>query len=100
VAKTKMCYKGNNVLTQKQKTKIIEDYKLHKGDTGSAEVQVALLTEEIKRLVRHLKNHAKDNHSRRGLLKMVSKRKNLLDYLKRESVKRYNSVAKKLGLKK
>lgn len=88
------------MLTQKQKTKIIEGYKLHKGDTGSAEVQVALLSEEIKRLVKHLKNHAKDNHSRRGLLKMVSKRKNLLDYLKRESAKRYNTVAKKLGLKK
>jgi small subunit ribosomal protein S15 len=88
------------MLTQKQKTKIIEGYKLHKSDTGSAEVQAALLTEEIKRLVKHLKTHAKDNHSRRGLLKMVSKRKNLLDYLKRESSKRYNSTIKKLGLKK
>ena len=88
------------MLTQKQKTKIIGNYKLHGKDTGSAEVQVALLTEEIKRLVKHLKKHAKDNHSRSGLLKMVSKRKRLLDYLNRESEKRYSSVIKKLGLKK
>ena len=88
------------MLATKQKTKIIESYKLHKGDTGSAEVQIALLSEEIKRLVKHLKTHAKDNHSRRGLLKMVSKRKNLLDYLKRESSRRYNSIVKKVGLKK
>lgn len=88
------------MLTQKQKTKIIGSYKLHRKDTGSAEVQVALLTEEIKRLVKHLKKHAKDNHSRSGLLKMVSKRKRLLDYLNRESEKRYSSVIKKLGLKK
>ena len=88
------------MLTQKQKTKIIGVYKLHGKDTGSAEVQVALLTEEIKRLVKHLKKHAKDNHSRSGLLKMVSKRKRLLDYLNRESEKRYSSVIKKLGLKK
>ncbi len=88
------------MLTPKQKTKIIEDIKLHKTDNGSAEVQVALLSEEIKRLVKHLKNHAKDNHSRHGLLKMVSKRKRLLDYLKRESSRRYNTVIKKLGLKR
>jgi len=88
------------MLTPKQKIKIMEDVKLHKTDSGSAEVQVALLTEEIKRLVKHLKNHAKDNHSRRGLLKMVSKRKRFLDYLKRESSRRYNSIVKKLGLKK
>ena len=88
------------MLTLKQKTKIIEGHKLHKGDTGSAEVQIALLSEEIKRLVKHLKTHAKDNHSRRGLLKMVAKRKRLLDYLKRESERRYNSIVKKVGLKK
>jgi small subunit ribosomal protein S15 len=88
------------MLTQKQKVKVMEGYKLHERDTGSAEVQAALLTEEIKRLVKHLKTHAKDNHSRRGLLKMVSKRKALMDYLKRESSKRYNTVVKKLGLKK
>lgn len=88
------------MLDQKQKTKIIEKHKTHERDTGSAEVQIALLTEEIKRLVKHLKIHNKDNHSRRGLLKMVSKRKRLLDYLKREASRRYNSIVKKLGLKK
>lgn len=88
------------MLTQKFKAKIIGSHKLHEKDTGSAEVQVAILTEEIKRLVRHLKTHVKDNHSRRGLLMMVSKRKSLLDYLKRESARRYNSIVKKLGLKK
>lgn len=88
------------MLTPKQKTKIIGGIKLHERDTGSAEVQVGLLSEEIKRLVKHLKSHLKDNHSRRGLLKMVSKRKRLLDYLKRESSKRYNSIVKKLKLKK
>ncbi len=89
-----------NMLTQKLKARIIGTHKLHEKDTGSAEVQVAILTEEIKRLVKHLKLHVKDNHSRRGLLMMVSKRKSLLDYLKRESARRYNSVVKKLGLKK
>jgi small subunit ribosomal protein S15 len=88
------------MLTQKLKAKIIGAHKLHEKDTGSAEVQVAILTEEIKRLVKHLKLHVKDNHSRRGLLMMVSKRKSLLDYLKRESARRYSSVVKKLGLKK
>ena len=88
------------MLNIKQKSKIIQGHKLHDRDTGSAEVQVALLTEEIKRLVKHLKTHKKDNHSRRGLLTMVSKRKRLLSYLKRESSRRYNSIIKKLGLKK
>ncbi|OGZ58935.1 MAG: 30S ribosomal protein S15 [Candidatus Spechtbacteria bacterium RIFCSPHIGHO2_02_FULL_43_15b] len=88
------------MLNTKQKTKIIEKHKTHEKDTGSSEVQIAILTEEIKRLVKHLKTHKKDNHSRRGLLKMVSKRKRLLDFLKRESSRRYNSIIKKLGLKK
>lgn len=83
-----------------QKQKIIEKYKLHERDTGSAEVQIAVLTEQIKQLVKHLKIHPKDNHSRRGLLQMVSKRKTLLSYLGRESVRRYNSLMKKLGLGK
>lgn len=83
-----------------KKQKIIEKYKLHQGDTGSAEVQIAILTEEIKDLIKHLKKHPKDNHSRRGLLMMVSKRKKLLDYLMRENSRRYTSVIKKLGLKK
>ena len=88
------------MLTVKQKGKIVEKYKLHESDTGSSEVQVALLTEEIKRLTGHLKDHAKDNHSRRGLLRMVAKRKSLLDYLSRVDQKRYTTIAKKIGLKK
>ncbi len=88
------------MLTVEEKEKIIKDYKLHDLDTGSPEVQVALLTEEIKQLLLHLKKHAKDFHSKRGLLKMVSKRKSLLNYLKKESTRRYNSILKKIGLKK
>jgi len=90
----------NNMLTQEEKDKIIKKCKLHDLDTGSPEVQIALLTEEIKQLLLHLKKHAKDFHSKRGLLKMVSKRRSLLDYLKKESTKRYNATLKKVGLKK
>ena len=88
------------MLTSKEKQKIIEGHKLHEKDTGSSEVQIAILTEQIEQLAKHLKKHSKDNHSRRGLLKMVMKRKKLLDYLKNEDEKRYHSVIKKLGLKK
>ena len=88
------------MLTPKEKEKIIKDYKLNKADTGSADVQIALLSEEIKRLLKHLKAHAKDEHSRRGLLKMVIKRKKLLKYLEKENKRRYNSILKKIGLKK
>ena len=88
------------MLTPEQKENLIKDYKIHDVDTGSPEVQIALLTEEIKRLLLHLKKHTKDIHSKRGLLKMVSKRKSLLNYLKKESTKRYNSIVKKIGLKK
>lgn len=88
------------MLIPEEKEKIIKKYKLHKADTGSPEVQVALLSEEIKRVLLHLKKHPKDVHSKRGLLKMVYKRRSLLDYLKRESVRRYNSIIKKVGLKK
>lgn len=88
------------MLTPEEKTKIIEKYKLHDIDTGSSEVQVALLTEEIRRLLLHLKKNPKDVHSKRGLLKMVSKRKSLLNYLKDEDTRRYNAVVKKVGLKK
>ncbi|MBI2042484.1 MAG: 30S ribosomal protein S15 [Candidatus Nealsonbacteria bacterium] len=87
------------MLTPEEKTKVITDYKLHGADTGSPEVQIALLTEEIDRLLLHLKKHKKDVHSRRGLLKMVAKRKKLLNYLKKEDSKRYNSIVKKTGLK-
>ena len=88
------------MLTQKQKEKIIETHKTKSGDTGSPEVQVALLSEEIAHLLSHLKKHTKDLHSKRGLLKMVAKRRSLLSYLKREDEKRYNSFIKKIGLKK
>lgn len=88
------------MLTPAEKTKIIKEYKLHEVDTGSAEVQIALLTEEIKRLLLHLKEHAKDFHSKRGLLKMVAKRKKLLGYLKETDTKRYNKVIKQIGVKK
>jgi len=84
----------------KEKEKTISKYRLHNKDTGSSEVQIAILTEEIKELTKHLKKNPKDNHSRRGLLKMVSKRKSLLDYLKKKNEKGYVSLIKKLGLKK
>jgi len=84
----------------KEKSKIIDKLKSHERDTGSARVQIALFTEEISRLSKHLKSHPKDNHSRRGLLKMVAKRKRLLDYLSREDEKTHGEIIKKLGLKK
>jgi small subunit ribosomal protein S15 len=88
------------MLTPEEKEKIIKKYKLHETDTGSAQVQIALLTEEIKRLVLHLKKHPKDFHSKRGLLKMVAKRRKFLKYLKEEDIKRYNSIVKKIGIQK
>jgi len=88
------------MLSPEEKTKIIKKYKLHDTDTGSTEVQIALLTEEIKRLLLHLKTHPKDFHSKRGLLKLVSKRRAFLNYLKEEEPKRYNQVVKSIGLKK
>jgi len=81
------------------KGKIIKKYALHEGDTGSPEVQIALLTEKIKELSEHLKEHKKDNHSRRGLIKMVGKRRRLLEYLKSAEVERYTGLTKSLGLK-
>jgi small subunit ribosomal protein S15 len=88
------------MLVPEEKEKIIKKYKIHDLDTGSPEVQIALLTEEIKKLILHLKKHPKDFHSKKGLLKMVSKRKRLLSYLKEEEEKRYNTILKKIGLKK
>lgn len=88
------------MLNAKTKQKVVEKYKLHEKDTGSSEVQIAILTEEIKRLTSHLKDHPKDVHSRRGLLKMVSKRKALLNYLAGEDEKRYSNIIRKIGLKK
>ncbi len=83
-----------------RKSTTIEKYRQHGSDTGSPEVQVALLTERITHLTEHLKIHAKDHHSRRGLLKMVGLRRNLLDYLRRKDFERYKSVIQSLGLRK
>lgn len=88
------------MLSQRQKNTIIKDFQRHDKDTGSAEVQIALLTKEIERLAQHLKQNPKDNHSRRGLLKMVSRRKRLLEFLKKDDKKRYAKAVEKLGLKK
>lgn len=87
------------MLKAKDKEKIITKYKVHKTDTGSADVQVAILTEEIKQLTGHLKDHPKDNSSRRGLLKMVVQRKRLLNFLEESNKRKYNALVKKLGLK-
>lgn len=88
------------MLKTKEKSKLIEKFKTAAQDTGSSQVQAALLTEEIARLAKHLKSHRKDNHSRRGLLGMVVKRKRLLDYLKRAKPQHYAALIKKLGLKR
>ena len=88
------------MLKTKDKKKIVEAHKTHEKDTGSAEVQVALLTKQIDALTDHLKKHPKDNHSRRGLLKMVSKRKKFLEYLKKTNKAGYEKTVKKLGLRK
>ncbi len=82
------------------KTKIIEENARDKGDTGSPEVQGAILTQRIRNLTEHFKGHHKDNHSRRGLLQMVNKRRSLLAYLKKKDVERYNALIAKLGLRK
>ena len=87
------------MIPTKAKQKIVENYKLHEKDSGSSEVQIALLTEEMKRLASHLKTNPKDVHSRRGLLRMVARRKSLLNYLKKEDEKRYSDISKKIGLK-
>jgi small subunit ribosomal protein S15 len=85
-------------LTTQQKLKVLEPVRIHDKDTGSAEAQIALFTKEIEFLTKHLKKHGKDNSSRLGLLKMVSKRKRLMDFLKRDNPKRHASLSKKLGL--
>lgn len=84
---------------ESQKVKIIEKHRTHAGDTGSPEVQIAIFTERILELTKHLKTHRKDHHSRRGLLGMVSKRKRLLAYLQRENPARYEQIVKKLKMK-
>ena len=87
-------------MTKVEKELIIMEYAIHEGDTGSPEVQIALLTERINELTEHLKVHKKDNHSRRGLLKMVGSRRNLLNYLGKKDVQRYRDIVEKLGLRK
>ena len=87
-------------MTKERKQEIINTYKRDEKDTGSPEVQVALLTERINELTEHLKVHKKDNHSRRGLLKMVGKRRNLFNYLAKKDVQRYRDIIAKLGLRK
>ena len=83
-----------------EKNEIIAKYATHEGDTGSPEVQIALLTQRINHLNEHLKQHKQDNHSRRGLLKMVGKRRGLLDYLKAKDIARYRAIVEALGLRK
>lgn len=87
-------------MTKEQKEQIIKDYAIHEGDTGSADVQIAILTHRINELNEHLKEHKKDHHSRRGLFKMVGTRRNLQKYLKAKDLDRYNALIQKLGLRK
>ena len=87
------------MLTTELKKEIIEQYATHEGDTGSPEVQNAILTKRIVLLTEHLKSHKKDHHSRRGLLKMVGQRRNMLDYLRRSDIERYRALGAKLGLR-
>ena len=82
------------------KERIVGEYRTHEGDTGSPQVQVALLTQRINELTEHFKTHKKDNHSRRGLLKMVSQRRSLLDYLKRRDIEAYHELIGRLGLRR
>ena len=87
-------------ISQERKQEIIAQYRTHESDTGSPEVQVAILTSRIQYLTEHLKEHKKDHHSRRGLLKLVGQRRNMLDYLRRKDIERYRSLIERLGLRK
>ena len=87
-------------MLKEEKTAIIKEYATHEGDTGSPEVQVAVLTRRINDLTAHLKTHKKDHHSNRGLLKMVGQRRNLLNYLQKTDIERYRAIVAKLGLRK
>jgi small subunit ribosomal protein S15 len=91
---------GSMSITAERKTALIKDYALKAGDTGSPEVQVAILTERIANLTNHFKTHVKDNHSRRGLLKMVSQRRTLLDYVKKNDEARYKTLIERLGIRR
>lgn len=87
-------------ISQERKQELINEFKTHENDTGSPEVQVAILTEQINTLNEHLREHKKDHHSRRGLMKMVGKRRNLLTYLRNKDVQRYRELINKLGLRR
>ena len=87
-------------ISKDRKTEIINEFKVHDNDTGSPEVQIAILTDEINNLNDHLRTHKEDHHSRRGLLKMVGKRRNLLNYLRKKDVTRYRDLIQKLGLRR
>ncbi len=86
-------------ITKEQKEKIIQEYKLHDGDTGSPEVQIAILTYRINALTEHLRTHKKDHHSRRGLFKMIGQRRGLLRYLEKKDINRYRELIEKLGIR-
>ena len=88
------------MISKEKKTAVMEEYARTPGDTGSPEVQVAVLTERIKELTEHLRDHHKDHHSRRGLLKMVGQRRGLLGYLKKKDIERYRTLIERLGLRK
>lgn len=88
------------MMLPEEKTAIMQEYAMHEGDTGSPEVQIAVLTKRINDLTTHLKEHKKDHHSRRGLLKMVGHRRNLLNYLQKKDIMRYRAIVEKLGLRK
>ena len=88
------------MITKAEKTAIIEEFKMHEGDTGSPEVQIAILTHRIKTLTEHLKLNKKDFHSKRGMMKMVGHRRNLLNYLMKKDINRYRAIVEKLGLRK
>ena len=88
------------MMLPEEKTAIMQQYATHEGDTGSPEVQIAVLTKRINDLTEHLKAHPKDHHSRRGLLKMVGQRRNLLNYLTKKDINRYRAIVEKLGLRK
>ncbi|MDY3982860.1 MAG: 30S ribosomal protein S15 [Veillonellaceae bacterium] len=88
------------MLTTEAKEAIVKEFATHEGDTGSPEVQIALLTNRITYLTEHLKEHKKDHHSRRGLLKLVGKRRNMLSYLRRKDIERYRAIIEKLNLRK
>jgi small subunit ribosomal protein S15 len=94
------CAEDELSLTVERKTEVVETYRTHNNDTGSPEVQIAILSEKISYLTDHFKVHAKDHHSRRGLLRMVGKRRRLLDYLKDKDVARYRTIIEKLGIRK